>query len=1056
MTVRRASMCRWSRWVVWLAVVCRVHLQTGFATESVPPGEPAPKPAVNSPLTPAESLKHFQIDPDCRIELVAAEPDVSAPVSIAFDEKGQLWVVEMHDYPNGPAPGEPGKSRIRVLTDEDGDGKYSNPRVFVDQLLFANSLMHWDGGVLVTTDGKLIYFKDTDGDGKSDLREVWFEGFATENPQLRCNHPTFGPDNWIYVANGLRNGKVKAVRPKWPKPAPESAKLGEPVDIAGRDFRFNPFTGECEAVSGYGQFGLTFDDEGNRYVCSNRNPCMKIIIEERHLKLNPNLAVPSVYEDVSPAGEKSKLYPISRAWTTSNLHAGQFSAACGLIIYRGTALPPKFYNQSFTCDPTGNLVHCDYQPKFFPWPEDWKPPQREFLASDETWFRPVNTALGPDGALYIVDMYRAVIEHPEYMPTELKTRSDLSHGSERGRIWRVVGRTPIGEPDQIKPIMTFPWTTIPFPTDPQVIAQLVEYPNAWHRDTAQRLLVERHAVEAEECLRDILAKEPSDLGAIVALRTLHGLGLLKAQDINDIIQREVLNLPDLSKFKHSGLIVHGQAPQLTHEAVKLAEQFVANDTDLASSLIKLGKREESSNLVSKLHLSLGQLGDRYRQERTLLTIEHLQGGYAYDVPSIALGEGPFLTEIVNAILDDQIRTRDDNRPIKKTRRRDDGPTMRQSRLLIDEPSIEWSNLLVATIRGASPEELPMLFGRVVKLNNVSDILLVAQTLNTRGGTVNSLVDTSPEMRVDWNEFLERLIETCSSNTVPDERLARMIPCLKFSLPDKTAPVLRQILASESTTEVYKAVLETASALPDPDAGELLLHQFSQRSPVLRSTIISGLLATEPRITKLLDLVESNQISFLEIGQTRLASLQQVKNPEIQSRLQKLIAANAPADRSKVLEEYQAALTHEHDPLRGRELFAKNCAQCHKIGDLGVDVAPNISDSRVKTHAQLLVDILDPNRAIDNNYFSYTLVDTAGTVSTGIISSETSSSVTMKQPEGKTITVLRSEIEQLKPNGVSLMPVGFEKQLSVAQLADVISFIKNWRYLDGQVPKEVIK
>ena len=138
------------------------------------------------------------------------------------------------------------------------------------------------------------------------------------------------------------------------------------------------------------------------------------------------------------------------------------------------------------------------------------------------------------------------------------------------------------------------------------------------------------------------------------------------------------------------------------------------------------------------------------------------------------------------------------------------------------------------------------------------------------------------------------------------------------------------------------------------------------------------------------------------------------------------------------------------------LFAKNCTQCHKIGDLGVDVAPNISDSRVKTQAQFLVDILDPNRAIDNNYFSYTLVDTSGKVSTGIISSETSSSVTMKQPEGKTITVLRSEIEELKPNGVSLMPVGFEKQLTVAQLADVISFIKNWRYLDGQVPKEVIR
>ncbi len=1014
-----------------LAIVWLVGVRSGCAAEPAPSDAPVSKPGPNSPLSPEESLKHFQIDPDCRIELVAAEPDVQAPVAIAFDEKGQLWVVEMGDYPNGPAPGEPGKSRIRVLTDEDGDGRFSNPRVFVDGLLFANGLMHWDGGVLVTTDGKLIYFKDTDGDGKSDLRDVWFEGFATENPQLRCNHPTFGPDNWIYVANGLRNGKVKAVRPKWPKPAPESAKLGEPVDIAGRDFRFNPFTGECEAVSGYGQFGLTFDDEGNRYVCSNRNPCMKIIIEERHLKLNPNLAVPSVYEDVSPAGEKSKLYPISRAWTTSNLHAGQFSAACGLIFYRGTALPQKFYNQSFTCDPTGNLVHFNDEA----YGGIYNDKQREFLASDETWFRPVNTALGPDGALYIVDMYRAVIEHPDYMPTELKTRPDLALGAERGRIWRIVAKT--GEPGGFSP------RKVPLPTDPVEVSKLVAHPNGWHRDMAQRLLVEKRRLwadpeddptDVEIELRRILRREPSDIGNVVALKTLSGIGEVNSELLATVIQREEL---DESVIQEKGIQCFPRTSMLAREAIILSEEFVEDDETLQSKLLALGQCHQSENVIGELQIALARLGKVQVEERISMADQYIHQPIGEQaITQIGLGLGEHLP------------------------------------LLLLESEAKWTpeELITPAVRSASPEQLKSLLDKITRHQSSQEFLLFARAVEARGQSVRTMLAKDPESQVEWDKLSSQSVFLIRDAVQAQwekmhhpgwldnshDSVIQAIQILRYSSDENMIPLLRQVVESNPPSEILKSAIQVVSQLPDPQGAELLLVNFERRVPTARSTIIDGLLSSEPRITKLLDLVESNQISFLEIGQTRLASLQQVKNPEIQARLQKLIAANAPADRSKVLDEYQAALTHEHDPLRGRELFAKNCAQCHKIGDLGVDVAPNISDSRVKTQAQLLTDILDPNRAIDNNYFSYTLVDKAGTVATGIVASETSSSVTLKQPEGKTLTVLRSEIEQLKPNGVSLMPVGFEKQLTVAQMADVISFIKNWRYLDGQVPKEVIK
>jgi putative heme-binding domain-containing protein len=157
----------------------------------------------------------------------------------------------------------------------------------------------------------------------------------------------------------------------------------------------------------------------------------------------------------------------------------------------------------------------------------------------------------------------------------------------------------------------------------------------------------------------------------------------------------------------------------------------------------------------------------------------------------------------------------------------------------------------------------------------------------------------------------------------------------------------------------------------------------------------------------------------------------------------------PTDRRQALAEYRAVLTMKAEPARGRAVFQKQCANCHRIDGLGVDVAPDISDSREKSAEQILADIIQPNRAIDSNYFSYTAVTVDGRVHTGILTAETSTSVTLKQAEGKAITLRRAEIDELYSNGVSLMPDGMEKLIPPQDMADLISFIKNWRYLDGR-------
>ena len=205
---------------------------------------------------------------------------------------------------------------------------------------------------------------------------------------------------------------------------------------------------------------------------------------------------------------------------------------------------------------------------------------------------------------------------------------------------------------------------------------------------------------------------------------------------------------------------------------------------------------------------------------------------------------------------------------------------------------------------------------------------------------------------------------------------------------------------------------------------------------------------------MLDELEAGRIARVEIDTSRAGQLKNHADPAVRKRAARLLAQPLPEERKRVLVEYGQCLKLKADPLAGKELFRKHCATCHRIAGIGVDVAPDISDSRIKTPEQLLTDVLNPNQAIDNNYASYTIVMLDGGVHTGIIAAETAGSITLRQPENKSLDLLRSDIERIRSNGVSLMPEGFEKQLNQQQMADLISFVKNWRYLEQPIrPRE---
>jgi putative membrane-bound dehydrogenase-like protein len=431
------------------------------------------------PKTPAEALAAFRTKANLEIELVACEPAIVDPVAIDWSPDGRLWVVEMHDYPTGMDGNYQPGGRVKVLSDRDGDGKYEHSVLFLDGLPFPTGIMTWKRGALICAAPDILYAEDTNSDGRADAVRTNFTGFATHNYQARVNGLTWGLDGWVYGASGLFGGKIT------------SLLTGKEVDLGGRDFRIKPDTGDIEPVAGLSQQSRVRDDWGNWFGCDNSTLLWHFPLGEHYVNRNPHVAAPEPRVYPVKGADPNRLYPASRALERFNdpSHVNRTTSACGLEIYRDELLGADYSGNAFVCEPVHNLVHrLVVEPDGATFAARRAPEEQrtEFLASTDNWFRPVQARTGPDGALWIVDMYRFVIEHPRWISTNRLATLDVRAGADKGRIYRVYPRDK-------KPMQTPDLTRM---ATPQLVEAL-DQSNGAMRDLVHRQLLVRKDVSSE-------------------------------------------------------------------------------------------------------------------------------------------------------------------------------------------------------------------------------------------------------------------------------------------------------------------------------------------------------------------------------------------------------------------------------------------------------------------------------------------------------------------------------------------------------------------------------
>jgi putative membrane-bound dehydrogenase-like protein len=951
------------------------------------------------PLSPKDELASIRALPGFKVELVACEPDVIDPVAMAFDERGRMFVAEMIGYPHrGVATGKETRGRIKMLEDKDGDGYFETCTTFADGLRFPTAVMPYKGGLIVANAPDLVYIS-----GPGATPRVLYTGFNLENIQQLVNSLQWGLDNWVHGCAGTKESRITCPE------KPDSP----PVTLRGRGIRFHPdIPGSLEPTSSGGQYGLTCDAFGHWFTSTNAQHLRQVVLADHYLRRNPYLTVPAVTIDIPDHGAACKVFRISpfEAWrverTTQRLGdprfaswpseekvaGGYVTSGCSPVIYLADRFPAEFRGNSFMCDPANNVVHRDRLERNGPatFVAHRADSDREFLASTDNWFRPVWLTLGPDGALYVCDFYREVIETPLSLPDEIKRKYNLE-SRQRGRIWRVV-------PDEGR-------KTSPPNLGTASSAELVKHladENYWSRITAQRLLVERQDKSAVPALEALISTAAHPEARTHALWTLDGLNALTS----DLVGFALVD-------------VH---PDVREQALQLSE------TRMSPSLrgrVKAIVSDGAAYVRFQAALSLGAVGGA----DDAVVLAHLLARDGADpwVQSAALSSAAGIAPKLLAALI----------------RNDDFISSNHAAAVLSR---------LATVIGAQADDAA-LAGVFKLISEQPDA--AAWPVAVLDGVGQGLEHGKRSLRKMWEQPPPNLAEAVKGVLPLFRRAAAVAGDPQAGLPERTtalrrlgyapfaiaAEPLAAALGPQNPSELQSAAVRALATQDNPKVAEMLLAHWDEYSPAVRREVIEAVCGRGDRLNKLLDAVAAKRVLASQIEAARRTQILKFPNGPIRKRATELFTNAGNPDRRKVIEEYRPAFDLKPDVARGKAVFSKNCATCHKLGGEGHEVGPDLRGALGnKTKETLLIDILDPNREVDPRFVNYQVTTTAGRVVTGLLAVETPASVTLRRADKAEDTILRTQIESIQATPQSLMPEELEKQLNRQDIADLIAFL----------------